>query len=894
MLVPRWQWAFHCRWGGLVNGVFYDFWRGGRGLLGRALFVPKNDTARIAARAARNQWIPGLVLCLVVMLSSYTFAALPSRVLKLRDTNGQVAIGLGDTSGLVRIASPSGVRIIASGEGSLGEFPKAIRVTGSIGERPPGQQVVWRVQIKAVRDEGAALDLRRQVEAASGLAAYVIHVEPWHKVQVGDAFSPTEAEELKEKLVSLGYQDAWVTTAEVPAPAVATDNMPLEKASFLRVEDDAGSLLTILNQFEVTIESINDEPLMLEMRGSPPRSYRGSLRLSFLGEERIKIVNIIDLEAYLYGVVGAELYSKSREDMAALAAQAVAARTYTIENLGKHELEGFDLCSTVHCQVYQGIERESPLIQEAVDMTKGEILVYGGQTISAVYHSSSGGATAGAEQVWSTRYSGYLRPRPDEVIDPETDSLVKLGEDRPGYHWEVEWQADELSSTLHRYLGSEISIKVPSTAVLREIKIGKKDALGRAKQLLVTYDEVDESGGSRRAEYEVRKDKIRWVLRRPDGRILPSTRFDLEVKQADGKIQKVVAVGKGNGHGLGLSQAGALHMSRLGYGYRDILLHYYTDVTFTPLSDYYKAMESRLAWEKKGLLQSWVAILGSEQGIDGLTDAIKWSPGGDRIAYGIEGDAGGLWVFDTITGEQIRVLVEPVLEIAWKSDGSALAVVSQIDGQGLRRLSRIEIAVDSGGQNRVLPCIIAEARDLHSPTWLPDSDLVFFEQNGMIYGAQGEVSVPLLTEAKAPAVTPDGRQVALIRQGDIWIYQLTTGIAARLCQIGNARSLLWSPDGEHLAATTDQDVAVINVQTQDIVARLPGGSPTWSSDGSFLAYVAKTEDGTASIQVWELVSMETEALTTFQSSGKVTVHWSASGNALAYTTDRELHLLTLR
>ena len=84
------------------------------------------------------------------------------------------------------------------------------------------------------------------------------------------------------------------------------------------------------------------------------------------------------------------------------------------------------------------------------------------------------------------------------------------------------------------------------------------------------------------------------------------------------------------------------------------------------------------------------------------------------------------------------------------------------------------------------------------------------------------------------------------------------------------------------------------MQTQDIVARLPGGSPTWSSDGSFLAYVAKTEDGTASIQVWELVSMETEALTTFQSSGKVTVHWSASGNALAYTTDRELHLLTLR
>lgn len=873
---------------------------GGRGLLPRAFCVPNKDTVGVAAKAAGKQWILGLVLCFVVILSSHTFAALPSRVLKLRDTNGQVAIGLGDIEGLVRIASTTGVRIIATGEGSLGEFPTAIRIIGNKGntgfasEWPPGQQAVWRVQIKAVRDEGAALALRRQVEAASGLPAYVIHVDPWHKVQVGDAFSPTEAEGLKEKLVSLGYQDAWVTKVDLPVEPFAKGEISVENTSFLRVEDDAGRLLTTLNQSEVTIEATSDAPLVLEMPGSPPRSYRGSLRLTFLGEERIRIVNIIDLEAYLYGVVGAELYSKNREDLAALAAQAVAARTYAIENLGKHEFEGFDLCSTVHCQVYQGIERESPLIREAVDMTRGEILVYGGQTISAVYHSSSGGATAGAEQVWSTRYSGYLRPRPDEVIDPETNSLVKLGEDRPGYNWEVEWQGDELTSTLRRYLGSELSIKVPSTAVLRELKVGNRDALGRAEQLLVTYDELDEAGGSRRAEYEVKKDKIRWVLRRPDGRILPSTRFDLEVKLADGKIQKVVAVGKGNGHGLGLSQAGALHMSRLGYGYRDILLHYYTDVTFTPLSDYYKAMESRLVWEKKGLLQSWVAILGSEQGIDRPIDAIKWSPAGDRIAYGIEGDAGGLWVFNTITGEKTRVLAEPVLEIAWKSDGLALVVVSQIDEEGLRRLSRIEIPVGDGGQNHVSPCVIAEARDLHSPTWLPDSDLVLFGQNGMIYGAQGEVSVPLLTEAEAPAVTPDGRQIALIRQGEVWIYQLTTGIAARLCRIGNARSLLWSPDGEHLAATTEQDVAVINVPTQEVVARLPGGSPTWSSDSSFLAYVAKAEDGNTSIQVWELASMEAEGLTSFQSSGNVAVHWSPSGNALAYTTDRELHLLTLR
>ena len=65
---------------------------------------------------------------------------------------------------------------------------------------------------------------------------------------------------------------------------------------------------------------------------------------------------------------------------------------------------------------------------------------------------------------------------------------------------------------------------------------------------------------TRQLEYRVTKDKIRWVLRQPDGRILPSTRFELMVQEADGAVKEVSAAGKGNGHGLGLSQAGAVHV----------------------------------------------------------------------------------------------------------------------------------------------------------------------------------------------------------------------------------------------------------------------------------------------------------------------------------------------
>ncbi|NMB46500.1 MAG: SpoIID/LytB domain-containing protein [Firmicutes bacterium] len=837
----------------------------------------------------------GLALYLLIISSGHVLAALPSRVLQLRDTQEQVAIGLGEMLGKIRISSTSGVRLITSRGENVEQVHQAIRVVGHAGEQPRGQGQVWRVQIKASRDEEAAQDLRRQVEKDCSFPAYVVQVEPWYKVQVGDAASPAEAEALKERLMLLGYQDSWVTRVALP-PEEAISDSTAERPYF-RIEDDAGHLLTTVKETELMAEAVGPEPLTLEISGIKMGSYRGHLRLEFLGEGRVGITNIIGLEEYLYGVVGSELYSRNEEDLAALAAQAVAARTYAIENLGKHDMEGFDLCSTVHCQVYQGTERESELIRKAVDLTEGEILVYGGQTISAVYHSSSGGATAGAEQVWATRYSGYLRPQLDEAVDPETGSLVKLGENRPGYNWEIEWQGDELADSLRRYLQSELSIKVPSTAVLNNLQVVKGDALDRVDKLVIRYEETTEAGESRQLEYEVKKDKIRWVLRRPDGGILPSTCFSLDIDQQNGRVRKAVAFGRGNGHGLGLSQAGALHMSRLGYAYEDILAHYYTGVALVSVGEYYERMESRLIWEDKGLVQTWAAILGPDQGIDELTDVIKWSPSGDLIAYGTSRDQGGLWVFNTITGESVCYLREPIREVAWKTDGSALAVVSQ-NGQGeLRQLRIVELGTSNAQGDESAPTyVLGQAVDIHSPAWLPDSELVVFAQNGMIYGAQDGVSVPLIADAGSPCLSPDGKKLALSKQGAIWLYQLATGAAERLCWIGNIQSLIWSPDGEYLAATTDSDIAVINVFDKEIVARFPGDSPTWSADGWFLAYVHADQGGGMEARIWELNSSETQVLaeSKFGSEGQGAIHWSASGNSLAYNIDRMLYLLTFR
>jgi len=832
-----------------------------------------------------------LTLCLMLTLWSWVSAASPSRVLKLRDTGGKLAVGLGDTLGVVRISAEKGVRIAAPNGRILDEWPRTVRICAEYGEglRPPS--VVWRVQIKAVRDEGAALALRQQVESDSGVASYVVYEEPWYKIQVGNAADMEEAERLKAALQQLGYPDAWITRVELPEETMGTEDPGDEL--FFRVENDSGNVLLFVDEPRILIEPLDGHPVTVEVPGSPPRSYRGQLRLSFLGQGKIQIVNIIDLESYLYGVVGAELYSDNRADLAALAAQAVAARTYSISSLGKHDSEGFDLCATVHCQVYQGLGRESALIREAVDSTAGLILVYGGRAISAVYHSNSGGATAGAEQVWSTRYSGYLRPRLDEAVDPNTNSVVELGRDRPGYSWEVHWSGEVLADILRRYLKTELALSVSDSAKLRDIKIAKQDDLGRVEKLVITWEEPDGEEVSQR-EYEVIKDKIRWVLRQPDGRILPSTRFELQVQTADGQVHKVTALGKGNGHGLGLSQAGAVHMSRLGFGFEDILRHYYTDVDIVKLEDYFQMMETQLAWERKGIVLNWTAVLGPEQGVAEVTDVLAWSPDGKSVAFATEGSEGGLWVFDIYTGSLTKVLAKPVVEAVWKGDGSAIAAVTQVDENGYQQLMVIQMAPEPGTAaetDSFSAAVVAEGFDVHSPIWLADSDLLLFSQNGMIYGTMDGVSIPVITGARTPAVSSDGRQLAFSRDRALWFYQLATGTAVKVDAVGKIDALCWSPDGRYLAAAADQEVVIVST-AGEILTRFHGWSPIWSPDGGFLAYVSEQPAGKAEVCIWDLNSQTSIVLASAGTDGvRRGVHWAVSGRQLVHNIDGRLHLL---
>jgi stage II sporulation protein D len=153
---------------------------------------------------------------------------------------------------------------------------------------------------------------------------------------------------------------------------------------------------------EVTIDPFDAWPTVVE--GS---RYRGRFRLRLHAGELL-LINELNLERYLSGVVPVEMGPAQFPELEALKAQAVAARTYAVAHLGDHEDEGYDLCATPACQAYGGADREHPLSSRAVEETAGVVAVYDGVPIDAMYTSTCGGHTEDAAALFPDRAQPYL------------------------------------------------------------------------------------------------------------------------------------------------------------------------------------------------------------------------------------------------------------------------------------------------------------------------------------------------------------------------------------------------------------------------------------------------------------------------------------------------------
>jgi stage II sporulation protein D len=303
------------------------------------------------------------------------------------------------------------------------------------------------------------------------------------------------------------------------------------------------------------------------------RRYRGEIVVS-MTDSGVRVVNHLPVESYLRGVVPLEIGDRVAGEESAVAAQAVAARSYTysrLAELGPSPTRAWDLVASVTDQVYGGVNAETPIADAAVMLTGNLVLRYGGRIVNAVYSSTCGGSTAEAPELWQTQGEPYLQRVSDRI--PGTDRFYC--DASPRFAWTRALDARTLASGLESYLRTYATV-TGAIGTVRSVEVESRTPSGRAATLAITTD---------RARHVLRGNTMRYVLRQPGGEILNSTYFTVEpTVGGDRRLSRLVITGNGYGHGVGMCQWGAIGRSRAGHDFRTILQTYYPGTTVEPIS----------------------------------------------------------------------------------------------------------------------------------------------------------------------------------------------------------------------------------------------------------------------------------------------------------------------
>ncbi|HYW11073.1 MAG TPA: SpoIID/LytB domain-containing protein [Longimicrobium sp.] len=294
----------------------------------------------------------------------------------------------------------------------------------------------------------------------------------------------------------------------------------------------------------------------LTLRGQP---YRGELRVQTAPGGGLTVVNRLDMETYLQGVVPREIGRFDLDIYEAIKAQAVAARTYAYTYLGRRAQQGFDVYATVEDQVYGGAGAENETVNRAVRETSGEIMAYNGRPITAYYHSTCAGHTAAIDEVWNNAPVPYLVAVRD--LDAGGQAYDRASS---RFTWTERWTHAELVGILNRTLAD--SLRGRRIERIQDMRVTQRTPSGRIRTLRLETDA---------GAFTLGKDRIRWILVPNRGGLLNSSKFDVSLTRAGGRVSEIVATGGGWGHGIGMCQVGAMGRARAGQDYRTILGTYY-------------------------------------------------------------------------------------------------------------------------------------------------------------------------------------------------------------------------------------------------------------------------------------------------------------------------------
>jgi stage II sporulation protein D len=312
-------------------------------------------------------------------------------------------------------------------------------------------------------------------------------------------------------------------------------------------------------------EALVFEPLTAEaplMVDSLP--YRGEVTVRAENAVTLTVVNTLRVDDYLRGVLPLEMGASERTPPAALQAQAIAARSYTLFYFGRRADHGCDLFGSTDDQVYGGIRAETVSGTRAVLETRGMVAVHRGRAIRANYCSTCGGTTESSRDAWRGEDYPYLRRVRDR--DGPDGPLCAAS---AAFRWTVSWPWPRLEAIVLAHLPEEVpEARAVALGRLEDLRIAQRSPSGRVQVL-----EVRTTAGN----FRVRGDRIRRVVRAPDDRPLRSTLWG-RFRRTGEDGGTIVLEGGGFGHGVGMCQYGALELGRRGTSAAGILRHYYRGI----------------------------------------------------------------------------------------------------------------------------------------------------------------------------------------------------------------------------------------------------------------------------------------------------------------------------
>ena len=260
-----------------------------------------------------------------------------------------------------------------------------------------GALIVYRVQIGSFANEEVANQKKAAIESLLPAEKVVIAYHPdrraW-RVRAGEFRTREDAAALSQRLADEGYNELWVVEDEPETAGRRRVRLVDERwHDFLAASD------------RVLLQPAKNGA-WLKVDGTP---YRGTLEVRVDRAGRLRVINALELEEYLRGVVPNEMGPGVYPELEALKAQAVAARTYIISNLGQFGDSGYDVCDSAQCQVYKGASTEHPLTNQAVEETRGLVAVMDGRPINALYTSTCGGHTEDGLLIFPEEKGAYLK-----------------------------------------------------------------------------------------------------------------------------------------------------------------------------------------------------------------------------------------------------------------------------------------------------------------------------------------------------------------------------------------------------------------------------------------------------------------------------------------------------